>query len=128
MTDRNSNPHVADCTLPPVVEPSCPSCGIPYVDHIGLVGTCAELLKAKEQARLGWERNAESDAAYQSALDRLEIAKTALKVIADPKADLPTDGRETCRIYEDMALEALTRIKGFNPTGLDRSTIGGTTK
>ena len=107
--------HVVARSKDAVVEPSCPSCGVPYVDHLGLVGTCANLLKAKEQARLGWERNAETDAAYQSALDRLEIATTALGEIADPKADLPADGRETCRICEDMALEALTRINGFNP-------------
>lgn len=23
--------------------PTCPSCGVPYSDHLGLIGTCAEL-------------------------------------------------------------------------------------
>jgi septal ring factor EnvC (AmiA/AmiB activator) len=24
-------------------EPACPSCGVPFVDHLGLAGTCQEL-------------------------------------------------------------------------------------
>ena len=44
------------------------------------------------------------------------VALAVLEVIADPKAELPVDGRETCRIYEDMALEAIGKIHGSNPS------------
>lgn len=44
------------------------------------------------------------------------VALSVLEVIADPKAELPVDGRETCRIYEDMALEAIGKIHGSNPS------------
>lgn len=27
----------------------CPSCGVPFVDHLGLIGTCAELMKARQE-------------------------------------------------------------------------------
>ena len=59
------------------------------------------------------------------ALDKIEVgifeqrkaiavALAVLETIADPKAELPTDGRETCRIYQDMALDAITKIHGSN--------------
>ena len=47
-----------------------------------------------------------------------QVDYAVLEVIADPKAELPVDGRETCRIYEDMALEAIGKIHGSNPGGL----------
>lgn len=65
-----------------IVEPSCPSCKVPYTEHLGLIGTCVKLKKAV----------------------------AVLRTIADPKAALPADGRSTCRIYEDMALEVLKEI------------------
>ena len=30
-------------------EPSCPSCSVAYVDHLGLIGTCAELKEARKR-------------------------------------------------------------------------------
>ena len=48
-------------------DPACPACGVPFVEHIGLIGTCAKLQAAEltpERARLvrmlwrcfrGWE-------------------------------------------------------------------------
>jgi hypothetical protein len=41
---------------------------------------------------------------------KLKKAVAVLRTIADPKAALPADGRSTCRIYEDMALEVLKEI------------------
>jgi hypothetical protein len=29
--------------------PCCPSCCVPYVDHLGLIGTCDELLKVQQE-------------------------------------------------------------------------------
>ena len=46
------------------------------------------------------------------------VALSVLETIADPKAELPSDGRETCRIYEDMALEAIGKIHSSNPAVL----------
>jgi len=31
---------------------TCPSCGVPWVDHLGLVGTCAKLQEAMEALRV----------------------------------------------------------------------------
>jgi hypothetical protein len=31
------------------VTDACPSCGVPYVDHLGLIGTCADLLAARRE-------------------------------------------------------------------------------
>jgi hypothetical protein len=28
----------------------CPSCGVPWKDHLGMTGTCAKLQKARERA------------------------------------------------------------------------------
>lgn len=30
-------------------EPSCPSCGVAYTEHLGLHGTCAELARVTKQ-------------------------------------------------------------------------------
>jgi len=30
-------------------EPRCPACLVPYVKHLGIAGTCAELTAAKKQ-------------------------------------------------------------------------------
>ena len=27
----------------------CPSCGVPFEDHLGLIGTCAKLVKLRRQ-------------------------------------------------------------------------------
>ena len=43
------------------------------------------------------------------------VALAVLEVIADPRSKLPVDGRETSRIYEDMALEAIGKIHSSNP-------------
>ena len=75
------------------VEPSCPSCGVPYVDHLGLVGTCAKLRKAV----------------------------AVLRTIADPNAELHQDGRSIDRTYEDIAREVLIEIGEFNPTAHGRA-------
>lgn len=45
----------------------------------------------------------------------VSVALDVLEVIADQKAELPNDWRETSRIYEDMALEAIGKIHGSNP-------------
>ena len=40
-------------------EPSCKSCGVPWVDHMGIMGICAENAKLhKENAKLRKERDA----------------------------------------------------------------------
>lgn len=53
------------------------------------------------------------------------VALAVLEVIADPKAELPVDGRETCRIYEDMALDAIGKIHGSNPSHHAEPRLGG---
>jgi hypothetical protein len=35
-----------------VTDPTCPACGVPYHDHLGLHGTCEELQRVK--AECGW--------------------------------------------------------------------------
>ena len=40
------------------------------------------------------------------------VALAVLEVIADPKAELPVDGRETCRIYEDMKIVSRCAASG----------------
>jgi hypothetical protein len=55
----------------------------------------------------------------------VSVALAVLEVIADQKAELPNDGRETSRIYEDMALEAIGKIHGSNPTVEGRPGNGG---
>ena len=30
-------------------QPCCLSCGVPFVDHLGIIGTCAELLKTRQE-------------------------------------------------------------------------------
>ena len=32
-------------------KPKCPSCGVPYMDHLGLTGTCAKLKSSEKAVR-----------------------------------------------------------------------------
>lgn len=45
---RNQPTSLGDCAGIPVdVGPVCESCGVPLVEHLGLIGMCAELQRAK---------------------------------------------------------------------------------
>ena len=77
--------------------------------------------------RNGWTEEIEFDQGSDDliAVDASEVAMETLRIIADPKAELPKDGRETCRIYEDMAQEALAAISGKNTAVRGRRTLCG---
>lgn len=81
-----AKPQAGRRRLDRVVEPSCPSCKVPYTEHLGLIGTCAKLRKAV----------------------------AILRTIADPEAELHQDVRSIDRTYEDIAREVLIEIGEFN--------------
>jgi hypothetical protein len=43
--------RLTTATTPMKSEPLCPSCGVPWIAHLGVAGTCAELMKLKAVIR-----------------------------------------------------------------------------
>ena len=41
--------------------PCCPSCGVAYVDHLGLHGTCAEVLRLRATMAAEWGESGPGD-------------------------------------------------------------------
>jgi len=33
-------------------DPTCPSCGVAYIDHLGLIGTCSRVIELEVEVRL----------------------------------------------------------------------------
>ena len=65
--------------LQPVVGPSCPSCGVPFGNHMGIVGMCRNLkdAQASEQSETRWADD------YHRRVVELETAiRDCLKVNA----------------------------------------------
>ena len=52
-----------------VTDPTCPACGVPYHDHLGLNGTCAELQRVK--AERGWRDPRPEDHGKYAFVDAL---------------------------------------------------------
>lgn len=59
-------------------EPCCPSCGVAYVDHLGLIGTCRQLQEARADilvlaAEIDRLRNVQAtqNAAWAGEVERL---------------------------------------------------------
>lgn len=53
----------------------CPSCGVPWKDHLGMTGTCAKLQKARETMRVvrAWlDVGGHDPGVVERAVDRMD--------------------------------------------------------
>lgn len=48
MKNKNLSKEIYDENDNP---PRCPSCKIPYIQHLGLIGTCEKLLKVEKRIK-----------------------------------------------------------------------------
>jgi hypothetical protein len=81
------------------VTDACPSCGVPYVDHLGLIGTCADLLAARrELLRL------QAGPVVVLAADLADAYVVAVRVL-ESRCGGASDGDQVAR--EQLALEAI---------------------
>ena len=67
---------------------ACPSCGVLYVDHHGLHGTCRELQQLKRQIRdffNDWQQYTERLLQNGICLPELDACLKELQQIIDPK-------------------------------------------
>ena len=63
-----------------LAEPACPSCGVPYGKHLGLIPICTELARVRAELRRRLEDKMESDLCAAQLLAGFawddEVAKT----------------------------------------------------
>ena len=79
-------------------DPRCASCGVPFIKHLGLIGTCKNLLPVTAE-RDRWKANHDNQVAIKAAiLERPDLGDRATRVVA-----LIAERDEARRFGEDAA-------------------------
>ena len=68
-------------------EPKCGSCGVPWIDHMGIMGTCADNAALREDLKASLE--AHDEMRQEITTQRIEIERLSAAVVKLSQSSLP---------------------------------------